>query len=129
MRALRPDTYVPRSNITGRWQADEGDRQKEVWNRDQDAIFHDLKDKLFDIVAGKHIMTRNTKVKAFHPYVATRPCHTDTGGILIRATFGGFGEEHVMVLRGNTSDHLFRDMAMSLIKTWSGPLACVASMT
>ena len=78
-------------------------------------VFKELKDTLFDIVKGNHAWTRQSKVRAYHPYIATPPSHTDTNGIVIEATFGGRGGEHIMVLRGNNSDTHFREMALSLI--------------
>ena len=98
-----------------------------MWTRDQVAIFEDLKTILFDIVRGNHVWTRNAKVHAYHPYVATPPCHTDTCRIIIQSTFEGKGGDHVMILRGHAWDHKFREMALSLIMSrcsdHRGPLA------
>ena len=78
-------------------------------------VFEELKDTLFDIIRGQHTWTRQAKVQAYHPHITTPPSHTDTNGIVIQATFGGRGGEHIMILRGHTSDTHFREMALSLI--------------
>ena len=49
------------------------------------------------------------------------PHHIDTHGIIVQATFGGSGGDHIMNLRGYTADHRFRELALSLVVT-RGPL-------
>ena len=100
----------------------DGDVQKRVWNRGQEATFAELKDTLFDIIQGKHPWTRYSKIRAYHPCIVEPPRHTDPYGIIIQATFGGTGSEHIMSLRGYTADHRFRDLALPLI-ILRGPLA------
>ena len=67
-------------------------------------------------------LTRNTELKACNPYIATPPCHIDTNRIVLRATFGGQGEENVLNIRGDTDNRLFRDVPVSLIQPEEGPL-------
>ena len=66
--------------------------------------FQDLKNTLFNIIQGRHILTRNTELKACNTYIATPPCHIDTNRIVLRATFGGQGEENVLNIRGDTDN-------------------------
>ena len=84
LRLLRPKTVIPSSTTTiGGIQIENGDLRKKVWTRNQEMIFEELKDTLFDIVRGQHTWTRQAKVRAYHPHITTPPSHTDTNGIVI----------------------------------------------
>ena len=87
----------------------------------QEAVFAELKDTLFDIIEGRHPWTRQSTISAYHPCVVEPPHHTDSHGIIIQATLGGSGGDHIMSLRGHTADHRFRELALSLVVT-RGPL-------
>ena len=87
----------------------------------QEAVFEEIKDTLFGLLEGRHPWTRKSRIRAFHPCVVEPPHHVDTHGIIIQATFGGSGGDHIMSLRGYTADHRFRELALSLVVT-RGPL-------
>ena len=78
-------------NTDDKEETKDGGQHKEMWTGNQVAIFEDLKTILFDIVKGNHVWTRNARVNAYHPHVATPPGHTDTCKIIIQSTFGGKG--------------------------------------
>ena len=127
LKELKPKKHDLKSNADEETETKDGDLHKEVWTVSQAAIFEDLKTILFNIVRGNHIWTRNSRVQAYHPNVATPPYHTDTCRIVIQSTFGGKGGDHVMILRGQAWDQKFREMALSLVMSrcsdHRGPLA------
>merc|ERR1712115_482872 len=100
---------------------DETNSMKRIWNMGQESVFEEIKDTIFGLIEGRHPWTRKSRISAFHPSVVEPPHHVDTHGIIIQATFGGSGGDHIMSLRGYTADHRFRELALSMVVT-RGPL-------
>merc|ERR1711978_439071 len=95
---------------------------RRIWNIGQESVFEEIKDTIFGLIKGRHPWTRKSKISAFHPSVTEPPHHVDTHGIIIQATFGGSGGDHIMNLRGYTADHRFQEFALSQVKMTRGPL-------
>merc|ERR1712020_400322 len=122
LRRLRPPTWHLEKDWYKKDSEETESAKKRIWNVGQELVFAEIKDALFDIIEGKPPWTRHTVVNAYHPGVTGPPHHPDTSGIIVQATFGGSGGDHIMCLRGNTADHRFRDLARSLVMS-RGPLA------
>ena len=103
LKRLRPPTWHLEKDWPKKDSEYAASAHRRIWNMGQEAVFAELKDTLFDIIEGKHPWTRHTTVRAYHPCVVEPPHHTDSHGIIIQATFGGSGGDHIMSLRGHTA--------------------------
>ena len=127
VQVLRPNINNKNSQrelATRKWyKGKEGELKRPVWTSLQNAKFRDLvKEKMFSILNGGHIFTRNTTMKIYHPYSASDPVRCDVGKVKIVANFRPTSTEHVLILRGDSEDHHFRKLATKIIKERPTPL-------
>ena len=88
VQVLRPNINNKNSQrelATRKWyKGKEGELKRPVWTSLQNAKFRDLvKEKMFSILNGGHIFTRNTTMKIYHPYSASDPVRCDVGKVKI----------------------------------------------
>ena len=120
VQVLRPNINNKNSQrelATRKWyKGKEGELHRPVWTSLQNAKFRDLKEKMFSILNGGHMFTRNTTMKIYHQYSVSDPVCCDVGKVKTVTNFGPTSTEHVLILHGDSEDHHFRKLATKIIE-------------